>query len=292
MGATKNIDIEQKNESSGRIKPTEVTTTKKQPLIEELTSPDERLLTEQKNQRDTKQDQYSDEELLDAKYMDDMGDSAFLTKNQINEFKEKLITRKDEASRYLSNRDFRKAAILFGMCIHYSQGKSSILFIKRAECLIEMNKYMSARRDCNRALELNPDATRAHLLRAKANIRLNNIEDVHRDLIYVEASDFPTEYEQVKKEYEEKREEERKKKVAAEINTKLKFQGADQMPSWMTPQLFEKVAKDEELLKAFQTPRLMTAIQEIASNPNAFIKYKNDPQVLQLFMKFSKIMSQ
>ncbi len=234
------------------------------------------------------------EDVLDAKYLDEMGDVAILSQQQMDEFRSKLTVCKSKAQQALSSKEYRRAAILYGMCIHYAQGKSSILFIKRAECLIQLEKYMSARRDCTRALELNSDATKAYLLRAKANVKLNQLDSVHRDLIYVEPSEFPAgEYDEVKQEYERKREEQRRKHVATEINAKLKFNGvtADQMPAWMTPQLFEKVAKDQELLQAFQTPRLMTAIQDIASNPNAFLKYKNDPQVLQLFVKFSKVMS-
>jgi hypothetical protein len=232
------------------------------------------------------QQQSPEEQDLSDRYLDDMGESS---PPVTQESKQKALEYKEKATKALaSSSDYKKAAKLYGYAICCTNGKSSILFIKRAECLIYMNKPMSARRDCTRAIDLNSDAGKAYLLRAKANIMLNNIEDVHRDLIYVDESQFPTEYDDVKKLYEEKKSIQQSQQSQQQQQQSI---SSSNMPSWMTPQLFEKVAQDSELVKALQTPKLMNAIQEIATNPNAFLKYKDDPQVITLFMKFSKVMS-
>jgi len=49
------------------------------------------------------------------------------------------------------------------------------------------------------------------------------------------------------------------------------------------------VSQDEELMRGFQNPRLVNAINEIAVNPSAFLKYNNDPEVVRMFKKFTEI---
>ena len=49
------------------------------------------------------------------------------------------------------------------------------------------------------------------------------------------------------------------------------------------------VAQDEVLMRGFQNPRLVNAINEIAMNPQSFLKYNNDPEVIIMFKKFTEI---
>ncbi|CAK4078498.1 unnamed protein product [Aphanomyces euteiches] len=60
---------------------------------------------------------------------------------------------------------------------------------------------------------------------------------------------------------------------------------------WMTPDLFEKLAKDPKLSQALQNPRFTAAIQEMSTNPTAaMLKYQNDPDVGVMFKDFMNFM--
>lgn len=124
-------------------------------------------------------------------------------------------------------------------------------------------------------------------------MRLNKYEEAVRDLSKAEQMNHTQEGFLELKEAQKLHEGSKKESVARAINEKLKFQGVTggNLPNWMTPKLFELVAQDPEMLRAFQNERVMTAIAEIARDSSAFVKYQKDPEVLHAFMKFSKLVS-
>ncbi|KAG2374680.1 hypothetical protein C9374_010424 [Naegleria lovaniensis] len=63
------------------------------------------------------------------------------------------------------------------------------------------------------------------------------------------------------------------------------------VPNFVNPQVMKLVAQDETLMRGFQNPRIVNAINEIAVNPNAFMKYNNDPEVVTMFKKFTQIIA-
>ena len=60
-----------------------------------------------------------------------------------------------------------------------------------------------------------------------------------------------------------------------------------QAPEWMQPSesLLGKVAADEALMKAATNPRFNKVLDEVAKDPKAFEKYKDDKEIVALFSK-------
>ncbi len=56
----------------------------------------------------------------------------------------------------------------------------------------------------------------------------------------------------------------------------------------MTPQdAISKLMGDPELAMAFQNPKIQQAVMDCSSNPNNIMKYQNDPEIMQVFMKLA-----
>merc|ERR1712071_564580 len=53
---------------------------------------------------------------------------------------------------------------------------------KRASCYLNLQKPNASIRDCNRAIEINPDSAAAHKFRGRANRLLGNWEEAAKDL--------------------------------------------------------------------------------------------------------------
>ena len=62
---------------------------------------------------------------------------------------------------------------------------------------------------------------------------------------------------------------------------------SSQAPEWMQPSesLLGKVASDETLMKAAADPRFNKVLDEVAKDPKAFEKYKDDKEIVALFSK-------
>jgi hypothetical protein len=60
-----------------------------------------------------------------------------------------------------------------------------------------------------------------------------------------------------------------------------------QAPEWMQPSesLLGKVSADETLMKAASNPRFNRVLDEVAKDPKAFEKYKDDKEIVALFSK-------
>merc|ERR1712232_157090 len=58
---------------------------------------------------------------------------------------------------------------------------SAMLLSRRAQVLMQLDRPRAAARDCTAALEVNPDSAKAFKIRARANLKLEKLEEAHSD---------------------------------------------------------------------------------------------------------------
>lgn len=149
------------------------------------------------------------------------------------------------------------AAIYFGMGLVEMHGKSVNLLVDRAEALLMMEKWRSAKRDCDRAIELDGKFFKAYQLRAKAYLGLGKAQEAQKD------SNLAVELEKNKSSsvpVQAKQEPTAKPTVTTpEPSTTPQTSAL----SWVTPEMINRVSKDPEMFKAFQNPKLTKAISEV-----------------------------
>ena len=95
----------------------------------------------------------------------DMGDSS---KVMEEDAEESWMSKKDEAMTAFSEQNFEKAAEHFTEAIKINP-QSALMFAKRANCYLKSKKPNACIRDCDRAIEINPDSATAHKYRGRAN---------------------------------------------------------------------------------------------------------------------------
>ena len=81
---------------------------------------------------------------------------------------EQAEVKRSEAQSKLSEGAFEEGISLFTQAIE-NNPQSAILYAKRAQCYIKLQKPNAAIRDCDRALELNENSQQALKWRGKAN---------------------------------------------------------------------------------------------------------------------------
>merc|ERR1719453_3058110 len=60
---------------------------------------------------------------------------------------------------------------------------------------------------------------------------------------------------------------------------------------WLTPEFFEKLAKNPKLLKAFQNPQFMKIFEEFGKDPKSTMeKYGHNAEFREMMMEFSGFM--
>ena len=67
---------------------------------------------------------------------------------------------------------------------------SALLYAKRAEMYLKLRKPNAAKRDCDRALEANPDSAKALRIRGSAHRYLGNYEAAQADLAAAQRIDY------------------------------------------------------------------------------------------------------
>lgn len=187
---------------------------------------------------------------------------------------------------------------------------SALMFAKRGQAFIKLNKPNAAIRDCDRALKLNPDNATAYKFRGRAYRLLGDWTAAAKDLRQACKLDFDEQADEWLKEVtpnaqkleQHKIKQERKKaekednarrervriaqeanKKAAEENEKRKKQeeesgdGGDFMGGGMDP----------DLLAALGDPEVSAALQDCMTNPGNIMKYANNPKVMNLIKKLS-----
>ncbi|KRZ16222.1 Hsc70-interacting protein [Trichinella zimbabwensis] len=126
--------------------------------------------------------------------------------------------KQQEAMEAAKKGDYEQALKLYTEAICFNP-LSTLLYGRRAGVLLNLKKPMTAIRDCNKAINLNPNAAIAYKYRGKANRMLGRWEDAYYDLCNASNLDYNEECYQWLKEVEEyakkvvehKRKKERKK---------------------------------------------------------------------------------
>lgn len=222
------------------------------------------------------------------------------------------------------NRDLANAAFAEGdfetSLQHYTKAieanpDSAILFAKRANVLLKMNKPLSAIRDCDRAIYINPDSAQGYKFRGRANRLMGKWLEAHQDLAMACKLDYDDtanewlkevepnakklhDYKRAKeRQAEEKELRERRARVerAREANKRAaeaSNQGFDDEEGGGGfgmggfTELFKELADDPELLQMLkQDPTLITKLTEIMQNPANMMKHIGDPAVQKLISK-------
>merc|ERR1719387_1872674 len=66
--------------------------------------------------------------------------------------------------------------------------------------------------------------------------------------------------------------------------------GMPGMPPGVDPNFLAGLMSDPELAAAFNNPKIMSAMQDIMSNPGNISKYQSDPEIMALMQKVMKSM--
>jgi len=114
---------------------------------------------------------------------------------------EQADAKRSEAQHKLGEQKFDEAIQLFTEAIQ-NNPQSAILYAKRAQCYIKLQKPNAAIRDCNRALEINENSQQALKWRGKAFRMLGNWESAYKDFCKAQLSDFDEDVQQWIKEVE------------------------------------------------------------------------------------------
>ncbi|KAL7533082.1 hypothetical protein ACHAWF_004328 [Thalassiosira exigua] len=81
---------------------------------------------------------------------------------------------------------------------------SALLLANRAHCLFKLSKHVAAIRDCDAALEANPDSAKALRIRGECHVATGNNEKARKDLSDVQSIDFDSQAAQMLKKATEK----------------------------------------------------------------------------------------
>ncbi|XP_050038586.1 putative protein FAM10A4 [Dermacentor andersoni] len=195
---------------------------------------------------------------------------------------------------------------------------SAVLFAKRANVLLKLEKPNAAIRDANKALELNPDQALGYKIRGRAHRLLGHWEEAAKDLATACRLDYTDEANEWLKEvtpnakklqehrrkWERKREErelkeraERVRKAREEQQRKYEQQQKEQLddddlggmpgfPGGMPGGLGDCL-QDPEILAAFQDPEVAAAFQDISRNPLNIGKYQSNPKIKNIMAKMA-----
>ncbi|XP_029446314.1 hsc70-interacting protein isoform X2 [Rhinatrema bivittatum] len=108
----------------------------------------------------------------------EMGDENLeVTEEMMDEANEKKM----EAINALGDGDLQKAISLFTEAIKLNP-RLAILYAKRASVYVKLQKPNAAIRDCDRAIEINPDSAQPYKWRGKAHRLLGHWEEAAHDL--------------------------------------------------------------------------------------------------------------
>lgn len=206
-----------------------------------------------------------------------------------------------EAVSAFVEKDYEKAIELYTEAILLNP-HASLLYAKRGQVFLLMNKPNACIRDCNRALELNLDSAAAHKFRGRAYQMLGDFEAAANNLRLACKFDYDEQADQwlrevtpnARKIEEHKRKKERKvqeklmrdqqeklKKArenakAYEENTRTSQTDSSDMYSF----LFYKFMTDPDIRQALQDSEVAEAFDEISSNPANLLKYQNNPKIM------------
>merc|ERR1711963_1080393 len=240
----------------------------------------------------------------------DMGDpTKELTEADLEKFDEK----RSEAMSVFSEGEFEKAVGIFTEAIKLNAG-SAMPFVKRAQCLLKLSKPNACIRDCNRAIEINPDNAAAHKYRGRAHRLLGNFLEAAKDLRLACKIDFDDQADEWLREvtpnakkiegHERKKQRRKEEKEIADKKARIKkAQEARAKAAQEKPEMPDMggmpggmpggmggmggLFSDPELLESLSDPEVAAAFEDITSNPANIMKYQGNPKVMKLLTKMA-----
>merc|ERR1711963_938238 len=242
----------------------------------------------------------------------DMGDpNKELSDADLEKFDEK----RSEAMGVFSEGEWEKAVGIFTEAIKLNAG-SAMPFVKRAQCLLKLAKPNACIRDCNRAIEINPDNAAAHKYRGRAHRLLGDFLEAAKDLRLACKIDFDDQADEwlrevtpnAKKIEDHERKKQRKRaekeiaekkeriRAAQEAREKAAKEAENAPPSGGAPSGDDPMGglgslfNDPELMEALSDPEVAQAFSEITQNPANLMKYQGNPKVMKLITKMASKM--
>ncbi|PNF21335.1 hypothetical protein B7P43_G02129 [Cryptotermes secundus] len=155
---------------------------------------------------------------------------------------EKSDEKKREAIEAFAAGEFQKTVDIYTEAILLNPG-SALLYAKRGQCFLKLNKPNACIRDCSRALEINPDNAAAYKFRGRAHRLLGQWEEAVQDLRNACKIDFDEQ--------------------------------ADEWLREVTPNIY-KVEKLQLQLEASQLGRLQNTEKEIIRKTNRMFSLKDN----------------
>jgi len=220
-----------------------------------------------------------------------------------DESREKASELRGIASEHSANGEFQKAVEVLTDAIINHNGSSAPLYVSRGQLYLKLKKPVSAIRDADVALRINPDSATAYRVRGRANVLLGRWENAVSDLQAANMRDYDQDINDLLKTVtpkakavaeKRKAKEEREKKKSAKAS-KGGASGGGAHPSGpggfpgVPPEIMKLLMSDPDFLAAIQDPALMPILTEISADPSKIGKYKDHPKLGKLFSKFSHL---
>ncbi|KAB0795553.1 hypothetical protein PPYR_12392 [Photinus pyralis] len=203
--------------------------------------------------------------------------------------------------------NYSKAVELLSEAIELNP-TSAVLFVKRGQSYLKLNRPNACIKDCTRALELNPDSAAGYKFRGRAHRLIGNFEDAAKDLQQACKIDFDEQADEwlkevtpnaqkiiqhkmkVERKKAEKDLRERAERVRKAKEAHAKAAAQEEADFGDTPGMsdFYKAFQDPEIMAAFQDPEVATAMQDISMNPANFMKYQSNPKIMALIRKLQQ----
>uniref|UniRef100_A0A2K5IGU3 STI1 domain-containing protein n=1 Tax=Colobus angolensis palliatus TaxID=336983 RepID=A0A2K5IGU3_COLAP len=275
----------------------------------------------EENTKEEKPDEIDNEGVIETgtDAPQEMGDeNAEIREDMMDQANDKKVA----AIEALNDGELQKAIDLFADAIKLNP-PLAILYAKRASVFVKLQKPNAAIRDCDRAVEINPDSAQPCKWRGKAHSLLGHWEAAH-DLALVCKLDYDEDASATLKEVQptaEKIAEHRKKykQKCEEQESKERIEGVKKareeheraqrkeeygsfpggflggiMPGMGggmagtagLPGLNE-ILSDPEVMAAVQDPEVMVAFQDVAQNAANTSEYQSNPTVMNLISKSS-----
>lgn len=228
-----------------------------------------------------------------------MGDLEFIpTEEDIS----KAHSKRSEALSAFAEQNYEKAVSLYTEAIMLNPS-AALLYAKRSQAYLSLKKPNACIRDCDRAIELNPDSAAAHKFRGRAHQLLGNWEKAATDLRLACQFDFDEQADEwlrevtpnAKKIEEHKRKKERREHEKAEKEKRERMKKAREEAAKTCENTsdasqadggnFYQYLSDPEVQAAFQDPEVSAAFIDITSNPTNILKYQKNPKVMNLINK-------
>lgn len=221
--------------------------------------------------------------------------------------------KKQEAITALGENNIETAIELFTEAIKLNP-VSALLYAKRGQCYLKINKLNSCVRDCSFALKINPNSAPAYKFRGRANAKLGKWLEAASDLRNACKIDFDEtadewlkevtpnarkieehtrkyERKRAEKEFREKQErirkarEEHAKAAERSKESSAPFEGEGEEGFPFND--FLGTMMDPEMREMMKDPEVAAAFQDISSNPMNAMKYQSNPKIVKLTQKLA-----